>query len=317
MVYLLSLGAAFANALTSVLQRMGVESAPNASEMKFSLLTYAVRKSVWLLGFAVMIASFILQAIALHIGRLSQVQPILTTELLFLVVILAVWFRFRVGVKEWLSATAAAVGLAGFLSIAEPGGGNRIPDTSEWILTGSLCVAAIVVAVLLTRTGPRWWRAAMFGSGSAIGFALTASFTKVVTNYVANDWVTVFRHWQTYGLATSGVLSVFLAQNAYHAGPIAASQSTIVLLDPLASIFIGVGLFGDQLRTAGAAGPLEALSLLIMFAGAASLSRSALVSGMKGDDAQYHEMLSLRHKSLGRDDPLPPDVVGPSPCPPS
>ncbi|MCL4445333.1 MAG: DMT family transporter [Actinobacteria bacterium] len=314
MVYVLSLGAAFANALTSVLQRMGVESAPNASEMKLSLLTHAVRKGVWLLGFAVMIASFVFQGVALHIGRLSQVQPILTTELLFLVVILAVWFRFKVGVKEWLGAAAAAVGLAGFLTIAEPRGGNRLPTTSEWILTAVLCGVAITIAILLTRTGPRWWRAAMFGSASAVGFAFTASLTKVVTNYVANDWVTVFRHWETYGLATSGVLSVFLAQNAYHAGPIAASQSTIVLLDPLASIFIGISLFGDQLRTAGAAGPLEALSLLIMFVGAASLSRSPLISGMKGDDPQYHEMLSLRGRSYDRDGPFSHDVIGPSSC---
>ena len=46
-----------------------------------------------------------------------------------------------------------------------------------------------------------------------------------------------------------GALAVFLAQNAFHAGPIVASQSTLVLVDPLASILIGIGLFGDNLQT--------------------------------------------------------------------
>ena len=42
-----------------------------------------------------------------------------------------------------------------------------------------------------------------------------------------------------------------------------------MLVDPLVSLIIGIGLFGDDLRTSGAYGPLEALSLLIMFVGAA------------------------------------------------
>jgi len=94
-----------------------------------------------------------------------------------------------------------------------------------------------------------------------------------------------------------GVLAVFLAQNAYHAGPIVASQSSIVLVDPLASILIGVGLFGDNLRTGGAWGPLEALSLLVMFAGALSLAHSPLITGMKGEDDHYHELLAHRTRA--------------------
>ena len=85
MVFVLALGAALANALTSVLQRMGIESAPADTTLRLSLLTYALRRGVWLLGFALMIVSFVLQAFALHFGELSEVQPVLTIELVFLV----------------------------------------------------------------------------------------------------------------------------------------------------------------------------------------------------------------------------------------
>ena len=88
--------------------------------------------------------------------------------------------------------------------------------------------------------GPRWWRAALFGTASAIGFAFTAALIKAVGDYFAQDWVSIFKHPQTYGLVLFGLASVYLAQNAYHAGPIVASQSTIVLVDPLVSILIGV-----------------------------------------------------------------------------
>ena len=130
---------------------------------------------------------------------------------------------------------------------------------------------------------------------------------------MAGDWTHMFFHWQTYALALCGLGSVFLAQNAFHAGPIAASQTALVLVDPLASLAIGIGLFGDNLRTSGAYGPLEALSLLVMFLGAAYIAQSPLISGMKGDDQQYTEMLSLRSRSKrladAVHDQIPEDVL--------
>jgi len=155
-----------------------------------------------------------------------------------------------------------------------------------------------VLTVVATRWGPRWWKAAMFGSAAAIAFAFTAALIKEVSNYAANDWVTMFEHWQTYGVIAFGLLGLFLTQNAFHAGPLAASQSTLVLVDPLVSICLGIALYGDSLRTSGPYGPLEAVSLLLMFMGAVFLSNSPLVTGMKseGKGVEYDEMLSRRLK---------------------
>ena len=99
MVYVLAVLAALSNALTSVFQRMGVEDAPEESTMRLSLMAHAIRRGVWLLGFGFMICAFLLQAFALHIGRLSVVQPILTMELLFLVFILGTYFRFAISIR--------------------------------------------------------------------------------------------------------------------------------------------------------------------------------------------------------------------------
>src|SRR5580692_11465663 len=96
MVYVLALGAALSNALTSVFQRMGVEDAPEESTMRLNLLAHALRRGVWLMGLFFMVCAFLFQAFALHAGRLSVVQPILTVELLFLVFILGTYFGFKV-----------------------------------------------------------------------------------------------------------------------------------------------------------------------------------------------------------------------------
>jgi drug/metabolite transporter (DMT)-like permease len=264
--------------------------------MRLSLIAHALRRGIWLLGFFFMICSFLLQAFALHVGRLSVVQPILTMELLFLVFILGTYFGYRITAREWIGASAIALGLSGFLIFAAPGGGNRLPNLTEWIVVGGSAIFGIVVLVIATRWGPRWWKAAMFGSAAAISFAFTAALIKVVSDYAARDWVTMLAHWQTYGVMVFGLAGLFLTQNAYHAGPLAASQSTLVLVDPLISILIGIALYGDSLRTSGPWGPLEALSLLTMFVGAAFLSHSPLVTGIKseGKSAEYEEMLSRR-----------------------
>jgi uncharacterized membrane protein len=298
MVYVLAAAAALSNALTSVFQRMGVEDAPEESTMRLSLLAHAIRRGVWLMGFGFMVCSFLLQSFALHIGQLSIVQPILTMELLFLVAILGTYFRFSISVREWIGASAIAFGLSGFLYFAAPGGGDDVPTNLGWIVVGGSTVAFITAAVVATRWGPRWWRAAMFGSAAAISYAFTAALIKVVSNYAATDWVTMLWHWQTYGVIVFGLLGLFLTQNAFHAGPLAASQSTLVLVDPLVSICLGIALYGDTLRTSGAYGPLEAVSLLTMFMGAVFLSNSPLITGIKseGTGVEYDEMLSRRLK---------------------
>src|ERR1700722_20382446 len=301
MIFVLALGASLANALTSIFQRMGVEDAPASTTLRLGLLAYAVRRKVWLPGCPLMIISFGLQAAALPIGRLSEVQPILTTELVFLVIVLAAWFGFPVTRREVIGCLTVTAGLAGFLYFAHPNYGTGLPQTWAWILTAGACTAGIAAAVAAARRGPAWWRAAMFGTAAAISFAFTSACTKAVTAFAAHDVATLYRHWQTYALAVFGGLAVFLAQNAFHAGPIVASQSTIVLVDPLVSILIGVGLFGDDLRTSGWWGPLEAVSLLVMCIGAFWLVHSPLVSGIKG--SQEHNLVSHRASTRVPDAP--------------
>jgi drug/metabolite transporter (DMT)-like permease len=301
MVYVLALAAALSNALTSVFQRMGVEEAPEEATMRLSLITHALKRGIWLLGFFFMVCSFLLQAFALHVGRLSVVQPILVMELLFLVFILGTYFGYKITFREWIGASAIVFGLAGFLAFAQPGGGGRVPDTLSWVVVLAIASFLIAMAVVATRWGPRFWKAAMFGTAAAVSFALTAALIKVVSDYAARDWTTLVSHWQTYGLIVFGLAGLFLTQNAYHAGPLAASQSTLVLVDPLASILFGVCLYGDSLRTSVPWGPLEAFSLLVMFVGAVFLSSSPLVTGIKGEGkgVEYEEMLSRRVKHFG------------------
>ncbi len=284
MAYLLAVAAALANAVTTILQRMGVETAPAKDSLRLSLVAHALRRKVWLAGFVCMAGAFLLQFVALHFGRLSTVQPILTLELPFLVVILGGYFHLRLSWMDWIGALAAAGGLAAFLALAQPGGGVLVPDTGSWLLVGGAVVGAVVICLLLTRTGSPPWRSAMFGVAGAIVFAFTAALMKEMNGQINHGWSTVFLHFPPYAVVVSGLIGTFLALNAYHAGPITASQAALVIVDPLASIAIGVGLFGDRLVTSGLRGPGEAVALSLLFTGVYSLTQSPLVARVRSED---------------------------------
>jgi drug/metabolite transporter (DMT)-like permease len=273
---------------------MGVETAPEETTMRLSLLAYAIRRKVWLVGFGVMICGFLLQAFALHFGPLSVVQPIFTLELPFLIAILWIFFAQRLTWREWLGAFGAAGGLSLFLLAAHPGGGTATPDLEGWLTVIGACALGITCAVLLTRIGPPAWKAAMFGVAGAVDFALTAAFIKQMTNEISARGWGFLATWPPYAVAIAGVMGVFLVQNAFHSGPVTASQATLVIVDPLAAIAIGIGLFGDSLRTSVPAVTFEVIGLCVMFAGVLSLALSPLVAGVRSDNQELSLTLTRR-----------------------
>ncbi len=284
MSYLLATVAGFVNALTSVLQRIGVESAPSSSTLRLSLMAHAIRRGIWLIGFALMLVEFALQAVALRFGQLSVVQPILTTELLFLMLILGAWFRYHLGWREWVGSATIVLGLAVFFLAGDPSGGHLLPDTHQWTVASVVLVAVIAGFVVAALHGPRWWRAASFGAATAVTAAYSAALTKATTTYITQGWGHVLTHAQPYLLAATGIGTVFLIQNALHAGPITASRTTMVTLNPLVSIGLGLLLFGDRLRGGVGWSVLQVSGLAVLVLGIVVLARSPLVAGAGGTD---------------------------------
>ena len=290
--------AAFTNALTSVLQRMGVETAPESSALRASLIGHAVKQRIWLIGFGFSLVQFGFVATALKHGQLSTVQPVLTTELLFLLLILAVWFRYRLGAREWFGAALVVAGLGGFFLAARPHGGQLLPSDSQWVVATLAVAATVACGIVAGLRGPRWWRAAALGAATAVTASYTSALTKAITSYLDHGWSAVFSHFQPYMLGVVGVGTVFLLQSALHAGPITASRTTLVTLNPLVSIVLGISLFGDVLRGGVTWIGLEVLALAVLVAGVVVLTRSPLVAGSPGGHADDEKLGGARQRAM-------------------
>jgi drug/metabolite transporter (DMT)-like permease len=290
--------AAFTNALTSVLQRMGVETAPESSALKASLIGHAVRQKIWLIGFGFSLIQFGFVATALKHGELSTVQPVLTTELLFLLLILGVWFRYHLGAREWLGGLTVVAGLGAFFLAARPHGGQEIPSTTQWVVATAAVAGAIGLGVLGGLRGPRWWRAASLGAATAVAASYTSALTKAITSYLDHGWSAVFSHFEPYMLTVVGFGTIFLLQSALHAGPITASRTTLVTMNPLVSIVLGITLFGDILRGGALWITLEVLALAVLVAGVVILTRSPLVAGSPDGGVDNEKLGGARKRAM-------------------
>jgi len=101
-----------------------------------------------------------------------------------------------------------------------------------------------------------------------------------MTNLLIGGWGALFSSWPLYALAIIGLGSFLIMQSAFQVGPFTASQSSLILVNPFASIAIGNVLFGESLRGGPLDISLEVLSLVVMVLGALGLSTSSLVAGV-------------------------------------
>ena len=218
---------------------------------------------MWLLGGACMVGTFIFQALALYFGPLSVVQPILVLELIFTLGLRAFLMHDGIARRTWLAALTICVGLAAFLVVASPGPDTHVPNAGQWLLSVGTRGLAVLVLLLFSRYGSPPRRAALFGAATAIVWSVDAAFVKQTVDVLAHTGIIgVLTHWPLYAMIATGVLGTVLLQGAYAVGPLAASQATMLIVDPLASIMLGIELFGESLST----GPASVLGIVVSFA---------------------------------------------------
>ncbi len=272
MAIFFALLSAFSNATTAVLQRQA--SVSQAEDQKgWRGATALVRDPRWLVGLLFMGGTFVFQAIALYFGELAVVQPVLVTELIFTLALRRYWLHDDIRSRTWTAALMICVGLAAFLLAAQPSEGHRVATVGDWVWALSIRGAVIVLLLMLSRRGSPARRAALLGCAAALMWAIDAAFVKAATDLLSQSgWMALLTHWQLYAVVASGVLGTILLQAAFAAGPLAASQPAILIVDPLASIALGIELFGEKLNTSTPAIIMSVIGLLIMAAGVVVIS---------------------------------------------
>ena len=271
-----ALAAAFSNAVNLLTQHSASAGAPKR-EKGWRLVGYLFRQPLWLLGWIAAVGGFAFQAVALHYGQLSVVQPILVTELVFVLVLRRVWIRQDVARAAWTAVLVVCGALAVFLAVAEPTGGHPSPETAEWLSALVVFGGAIaLLAVLGRRRGSPTRRTALFAVAAALAWALMATFLKTATETLTTSGIGgMLTRWPVYALAAAAATGTLLEQAALHVGPLSVSQPLLVIINPLASIILSIWLFDERFTDSPAKITIAVVAMAILAAGVIALSRTA------------------------------------------
>jgi drug/metabolite transporter (DMT)-like permease len=270
-----ALAAAFSNAVNLLTQHKASISAPK-KEGGWRLPLYLIRHPLWLLGGAAAVGSFIFQALALHNGPMSVVQPVLVTELVFVLVLRWVWLHQDVARAAWAAVSVVCVSLAVFLTVAEPSGGHPSPTARAWVSAGLAFGGTIAVLTALGRAGSPVRRAAVLAAAAGLTWALEATFLKTATQTLAaSGLVGMLTNWPVYALVGATITGTLLQQAALHLGPLSVSQPILIITDPFASIILSVWLFGEHFTNSPVKIAVAVVAFAVMAAAVTVLSRTA------------------------------------------
>ena len=282
MVIVFAMLAALSNAVNEATQHIASTAAPHRSS-GWRLVVYLFRNPLWLFGWVALVAAFVFQALALHNGLLSIVQPLLATELIFMLVLRRFWIHQSIRLVTWGAAALTCVSLTVFIVAGQPGGGDPAATSHHWLSAGLACCAGAGVLAVVARWGSPGVRAGLYASAAAVMWALVATFIKATTDTLTRFGVAgMFTHWPVYALAAGGVAALFLEQAALHVGPLRISQPFLVIIDPIVSIALSVWLFEESFTSDAAVLAVAAVALAMMCAGVVLLTQTAPAT-MKAD----------------------------------
>lgn len=269
------------------MQRKASQEQDPDREFSLGILAALIRRKTWLLGFLAMVASFGLQAVALGLGQLAAVEPIITLEVPLTLLVAGRVFGTALGRLEWAAVFAMTAGMITLVVSLDPQPGDDANVSHFiYIVAGGGTAATIVVLVLAGMRGGRSWRAACLGAGAGTCFGFTATLIKETVDRLTSDGIlAMLITWQTYAAVGFGLLGVIIMQWALHTGPLLASQPGFTLMDPVVSVLWGVLVYNEMTRTGGWL-VFATAGMAILSVGVLILARSPLLAAVNAGDEQ-------------------------------
>lgn len=210
---------------------------------------------LWIAGVASNTCGFFASAAALQFGSVGLVQPLLTTQLLFAVVLASLLRKLGLpGRRDWAGGLLVCAGLAVFLAVGGAIPRDAVPVRSRALLAlAGAVVIAVVLAVASRRRSSAVVSAALLGVGSGMFFAMTSLLVKLTTNDLLHRGVGATAvDWVGYALAGSALVSQLFEQSSFAAGPLSAALTAETATAPVVGYLIGVLTVGEPLPTTAA-----------------------------------------------------------------
>ena len=206
-----ALAAAFFFALGLVLQEKAASEQPDET-VGAGFLVRLVRQPIWLLGLAMQGVGFVAQAIAVGVGRMVVVQPLLVASIVFALPLGRLIEKRTIERAEWIGAAMVTGGLAVLLITSKPAAGDDDASLLAWAVIGGGAAGVAVVLFVLAKGRRPEVRAGLLGTASGILFGLGAALTKTAVSLLDDGIGAVFGDWHVYALVLVSIAAFWLEQ---------------------------------------------------------------------------------------------------------
>jgi drug/metabolite transporter (DMT)-like permease len=228
---------------------------------------------LWRVGITVDISASALQAVALHFGPLSLVQPILVCDLLFAALMSAAVARRRPDRVMAAGVLCCTGGLALFQAVARPSGDRVTVSPTVMLPLGAGLATAIAICLVVARLSPKKGLplATAFACGAVFG--VTAFLLKEITQTIGRGFSPPSQQWPLYAFIILEPIGFLLNQNAFQESTLIAPVLAIrTVTDPLVAIGIGLVFLNERIASGPADIAAEAVGLAIMTVGVYALA---------------------------------------------
>ena len=265
-----------------VLQQYTAEQEPESRFLSPRILTDLLRKPRWLAGISCMIAGMLLAAWAIGHLELTLVEPLLSTNLLFALVLAVPMSKQAFRLPEIAGALILCTGVALLSSTRTTKPiGLSFGSVSHWPAAAIIAGIAFV-AVNLGRRANGQVRATLTGLGAGLVFGIQDALTRQTLEALQDhSWTVLFSTWSMYALVGAGITGVWLMQSAFSAAPLRASLPTIAAGEPLAGIVLGIVVFGDRVQVSPGMLAIEAGGIAALIVGVVAVARSSAFTSLR------------------------------------
>jgi drug/metabolite transporter (DMT)-like permease len=276
-VALVALAAAFCYAASNVIEQRKASEAPPDTSMRIALLWHLARQPIWWIGIAVDLGGFGFQMVALGLGSLIFVQPLLVTSLLFSLVLGALAGSHRLSISDVAWAIVFMSSLSIFLVASSPSGGVDQRALAAWALPLAAITVVVTSCVLLGGRAPPAARSALFALAAGVTFGVSSTLMKSVSHEFANQGAAaVVRNWEPLALGAILALGFLILQSAFQADDLRAALPSVELAEPLVAGLLGLSLMHERLHASTpAAKAVIAGAVVLMVTSAAQLALSS------------------------------------------
>jgi len=265
-----------------VLQQHAAQGEPQSRFLSLRLIADLLRAPRWLTGIGCMVAGQVLAAWSIGNLSLAFVEPLLTTNLVFALVLAVPLAKASLKLREILGAAVLCLGVALLAASrsAKPIG-LSFGSASHWWAAAVIAGIAFL-AVQAGRRRPGRSRAMLTGVAAGLVFGIQDALTRQTLEILSSNGVAaMFTSWAPYALIGAGATGIWLMQSAFNAGPLQQSLPAISAGEPLVGILLGVLVFGDRIQITPGELALQAGGIVALVVGVIMVGSAPALSSLR------------------------------------